>query len=288
MVTWVRRGSVVAFVSALLPVVSGVAAANPVSQVKDVDGYRVTLSIDDVNIQSVPNMAAAPLVREGFVTATSTLAISCTPSAGSENKECDKLAPAVTELDVKAQVGCPMDLSSGTSVSLSPQISGSLPVQDVLQAILPPAPTPTPNDITDIGLLPTGQIAPQVGVKLLPGYIRNVPLGNVRNPPVDAQLSALSESMSLGATANLLQSDATVQDARPNKNLVDRAAAAISSAISVPLVISVRNFHLEVDQTETSLAVCGGVVAVRIYAQAKVITSKSFDTVDIYGDIFTI
>ena len=68
--------SIGVLVVALLPVGGGVAAAYPtvanVDQSKDVDGWHLSLRITDITIESVPNIAATPTSREGFVTATVT------------------------------------------------------------------------------------------------------------------------------------------------------------------------------------------------------------------------
>lgn len=308
---WVRRGALVLGVSALLPVVGGVAGAVPAPQVKELDGYRVTLSLEDVAIQSVPNMAAAPLVRESFITATSKLNVVCTSDQGSGQTGAEsKIHPVdsackdnpITEakLSMTAQVGCPLDLSSGVTTGLSPEFTSSLPFQGILQSILPPptpTPTPGPTDLTDIAIAPDAQITPQAQVNLLPGYIRDVSLGDMGYPadqkvtaPAASQLNLAQQAADLipKESASTAEGPAKTSGADTIKSFEKRAVALFKPLGGDPLVISVQNFHMEVDQAENNLAICGGVVAVRIYAQATITTAKSYATVDIYGDIYTI
>jgi len=262
MVKWVRRGCVAAFVSALLPVaVAGLAEAQSQSVVKDIDPYTLTLSLKDVAIQSVPNMAAAPLVREGFITATSELAVVC----NKESAECAKNEVAGAVIKMSAQVGCPLDISGGLTSSLDPQLNSSLPLQGILQSVLPPPtppPAPTPNDITDIALLPNGQITPKFAFNPLPGYIRNVDLGSVDTPKG--------------------------YDNAEQRRVLLREGKGGDQRGKLPLRISVQNLHMEVDNTDNHLGSCGGTVAVRLYAQAVVDTADSQGTIDIYGDIYVL
>lgn len=300
----IRRCTAVVFVSALLPIVVGVAGADPVTQEKGtVDGFHMKISIEDVNIQSVPNMAAAPLVREGFITATTKLEVTCPNGACPQS--------AVTTLSMQAQVGCQTDLSSGATIASNPNVSSSIPVLGILGAILPPptpAPTPGPTDLADIALQPTGQITPSVSVTLFPGYIRNVQLGDMQYPMKDALFSQLKTAVDLAGKASNLKppsSEASKIPGQPGfasptqlpaappspplsesqRQVTKRAEAVLNQTISDPLVVSVQNLHLEVDQVENSLAICGGAVAVRIYAAAQLKTATSLDRIDIYGDI---
>ena len=296
---WSRRGAVGVFVSALLPVIGGVAVANPLSQEKDTDdGYHLKLSIDDVVIQSVPNMAGAPLVREGFVTATSTLAISCT----AEKPKCTDV-PVTAELAMNAEIGCPLDLSSGVTTGLNPQVTGSLPVGQIIGSIFPPptpAPDPSPNGVTDILLRPLGQISPQANVNLKPGSIRDVRLGTMKFPVGNNDIYAqLDKSFLLAGEAAALLNPAPVpQQQQPpfsdvTKDVTKRAAGVFDKAVlgkpgDKPLAVSVQNFHVVVDSHDNTLNICGGVVAIRVYAQGKVQTPNAIDTVDMYGDLFTL
>jgi len=211
-------------------------------------GYRATLSLDNVVIQSVPNMASnAPFVREGFVTATSKLTVVCREENRCEAKTKPK---SKAKLNMSAQVGCPLDVSSGMSPQLEPSLNSSLPVGAFLGAILPPptpAPDPVPTDVTDIALSPNGKISPQVGVEPLPGYIRDISLGHV--PSEETQEDTLTDP---------------------------------------PLRVSVQNLHMEVDNVENALGSCGGNVAVRIYVHALIDTDESLETIDIYGDLYTL
>jgi hypothetical protein len=295
----VRTGAVLVFVSALLPAVAGVAVADPLLQEKDtVDGYHLKLSIDHVDFQSVPNMAAAPFVREGFVTATSRLEFSC---KGGDTKCQRGPVPVAATLSMWAQVGCPMDVSGGITSSANPNVGASLPIGSIIGAILPPptpAPTPGPSDITDIALAPTANVTPQLVTTLAPGSIRDVPLGMMRFPVGDSSIyEQLQTSLSLAASAKSLNSGGggpagSAPSLSPTeKSLAERAAGLVGDAVhsnegTKPLVISVQNAHLVVDRKSSSA--CGGVVAVRIYAQGTVQSPGATDTVDIYGDIYNL
>jgi hypothetical protein len=288
---WARRGCIALFASALLPVPAGVAGAVPKSLDKEIDGYRVTLLLENVAIQSVPNMAGAPFVREGFITASSRLEIVCNLG------ECKAPMPRA-KMEMSAQIGCPMDVSGGVTTSLTPQLNGSLPFQDILAAILPPptpVPTPGPGDFTDVAILPNGSISPNAGVSPLPGYIRNVSLGVAPAPTeqpdvaleiqkLSAQIKKLSDQMQ--NIDGLKSGDQTPKYGGEQKIVGDQIRKP--SAATYPLSISVQNFHMEVDQTENKLASCGGTVAIRIVARADVDTDDSTETIDIYGDVYTL
>jgi len=261
-VKWVRRGSVAVVASALLSTCAGVADAVPSPQVKIVDGYRLTLSLENVAFQTVPNMAASPFVREGFITATSKLNVACALESNLDiplaDSKCNAIPLKLAKISMSAQVGCPLDVSGGTTTGLTPQFGSSLPLQGILQSVLPPpTPPPTPTDITDLAIEPNAQINPSVGLQPFPGYIRDVGLGAV--PPTD---TAEEKQAASGIAASLRGKDS--------------------------MVISVQNAHMEVDQTENMLGLCGGTVTVRIYVQAEIETADSVDTVDMYGDIYTL
>jgi len=100
----------------------GVAAAYPnvagVTQYKDFDGWRLHLSIDNITIESVPNMAATPTTREGFVTATVTEEIGPT-NAGGATEEAGLTGGS---LELTAVTGCQWDASSGLRISPNPTL----------------------------------------------------------------------------------------------------------------------------------------------------------------------
>jgi hypothetical protein len=152
--------------AALLCIGGGVAAAEPVSladveQLKGTanDDLSLRLSLNAASINSVPNMAAAAIVREGFVSATATLTVEGTTEVKRK-----------TSLTLKAQVGCQVDVSGGVRLELGPSIASSLPVLDL---------TPTPDEIA---LAPTGSVGSDVSATLLPGDIIEVVLGNAAYP----------------------------------------------------------------------------------------------------------
>jgi MspA len=103
-------------VVALLCVGSGVAGADPVhlgdvvrSAPPDVSGWRLTVALADMNINAVPNMAATPFTREGFVTVTATMTIDGGGPASSD------IGPG--KLELWYQLGCQSDLSQGMSIT---------------------------------------------------------------------------------------------------------------------------------------------------------------------------
>lgn len=72
------------------------------------DGWQMTLSLTDVRVDAVPNMAAAPLSKEGYLSGRVTLTVD---GAGA--------APVNSgELVVGAQLGCQVDLSDGLDLGI--------------------------------------------------------------------------------------------------------------------------------------------------------------------------
>lgn len=139
-------------VVALVPIGGGVAAADPnvadgcptdntmggnvsnVCQFKDsTDGWHLIVRIDNITIESVPNLAATPTTREGYVTATATAIIKRTKS---EPAKCpDETPPEISEaratcltsgiLTLNAVTGCQWDASTG--LTLQPQFNFTNP-----------------------------------------------------------------------------------------------------------------------------------------------------------------
>jgi len=71
--------------------------------VETIDGWRMTLTLTDARIDPVPNMAAAPLSRQGFLSGRVTLSV-----------EGEGAVPVNSgELVVGAQLGCQLNLDDG-------------------------------------------------------------------------------------------------------------------------------------------------------------------------------
>ncbi|MCV7286320.1 MspA family porin [Mycolicibacterium wolinskyi] len=73
-----------------------------------VDGWRMTLALTGVRVNAVPNMAAAPLTREGYLSGRVTVTV-----------DGDGAVPVTTgQLVVGAQLGCQADLSEGLDLGI--------------------------------------------------------------------------------------------------------------------------------------------------------------------------
>jgi hypothetical protein len=85
-----------------------IAVPDVVRTTTTVDGYRMTLAMTEARIDAVPNMAAAPLAKEGYLSARVTLAV-----------EGEGGVPVNTgELVIGAQLGCQVDLSEGLDLGV--------------------------------------------------------------------------------------------------------------------------------------------------------------------------
>lgn len=287
------RGGIFAVVASVLaPVGAGVAAADPVAQVKDTGDYRLTLSMEGIMIQSVPNMAAAPLVREGFITATARFAVKCRgegPSGQVELRECPpEKEPLKTSLAVSAQVGCPSDLSGG--LPLNPQAGLLAGTQGLALADL------LPDDLTDftqIGINPTvqGATPSSLPVEFKPGFITDVGLGTRNIPPAAVDLDPLSKAVDLATAIDpRLADESTRNDVRA---VGKRLEEALNKKVTAEdLVVSVQNRHMVVDrpinQEDKTPPSCGGPVAIRVLAIGTVSTATSSDKVSMFSDIYTL
>ena len=105
------RSEVGAMVISVAMIGGSVAVANAeaisvpdvVRQVTTYDGWQVTLSLTDARYDAVPNMASAPLTKEGYLSGRVTLTVD---SVGAH--------PINTgELVVGAQLGCQVNLDDG-------------------------------------------------------------------------------------------------------------------------------------------------------------------------------
>ena len=139
---------------------AGIAHADPqpvadVMQSADTDdGWHLSAALSKMTINSVPNMAATGLTREGFVTGKASARID-----GS-----GKAAVNAGEVILGVQLGCQVDLSQGGNFS----IGGSLGIG----LNLGPG-----NGIGALGPSPYADIDPSVSINVLPGNISTVGLG---------------------------------------------------------------------------------------------------------------
>jgi hypothetical protein len=171
----------VVLAAALLPMSGGVAAAEPlplayVEQSKaTMEGWKLTVSLKEATINSVPNMAATAIVREGFITATAKLAVEDTADMADKG--------VITILTLFAQLGCQVNVENGAALSFNPEITSSLPRLDL---------TPTPDEIA---IAPTLQLSPQLSVTLAPGEIMGKSLGEMAYPPKEEQFKNDSKAI---------------------------------------------------------------------------------------------
>lgn len=162
---------------ALLCVGGGTASAEPiplanVEQTKTtLDGWNLKISLDRAAINSVPNMAAAPVVREGFITAVAKLGVEGTANMGVK-----------TSLTLFAQIGCMVNVANGVTLTLEPTVSSSLPRFDL---------TPDP---TEFALIPTLFASPNLTIPLRPGQIKKEVLGKMAYPPEDKRFEGDSRA----------------------------------------------------------------------------------------------
>ncbi len=278
--SWSRGGVVMALTSVLVLVGRGVAAADTVPQEKDTSaGYRMKLSMDKVTIQSVPNMAGAPLVREGYVTATAKLEIECV------NKDNKDGCPGIVQsaLQVSAQIGCPNDLRNGIGLQPGATIDAGLPA--TLGGLLP-----ANGDITAIDIAPTvrGGGPGPIQADIKPGFITDLQLGGKTIPPTSEELRKLQSIAELAQTVkgeHVPGIDADIEA------IGQSIATVLNTTVDGPdggLVVSVENRHIVVDRSKEATGACGGPVAIRMYASGAMRTATTSDKVDMFGDIYSL
>jgi MspA len=142
---------------ALLCVSHAAAGADPVpvpdvTQSVDTDeGWHLSAMLSKMTINSVPNMAATPLTREGFVSGKAAASIS---GGGSS-------AVNSGTVIVGLQVGCQIDLSEGGSVGASPDLGSS--------------PSTGSSLLNDLGEYSDDD--DNLSLNILPGTIKNIGLG---------------------------------------------------------------------------------------------------------------
>ncbi len=153
------RSAVVA-TSLVAGVGAGVARADPlpmadVTQSADTDeGWHVSASLSKMTVNSVPNMAATALTREGFVTGEASVKI-----------DGDGKSPVNSgELILGVQLGCQVDLSQGGNFGIGGDMGVGLNIG---------------NGIGLGGLGPSAyaDIDPSISINILPGNITTLGLG---------------------------------------------------------------------------------------------------------------
>jgi hypothetical protein len=138
----------------------GVAAADPVpvanvtQSANTDDGWQLSASLTNMTINSVPNMAATALTREGFVTG----------KAAAKIDGNGKVPVNSGDLLLGVQVGCEVDLSQGGNVG----VSGTLGIGFGFQ---------NGTGLSALGPSPYADISPNVSVNILPGNINTLGLG---------------------------------------------------------------------------------------------------------------
>jgi MspA protein len=145
----------------LLVIGGGVAHADPVP-VADVaqsadtdDGWHVTAALSKMTVNSVPNMAATALTREGFVTGEASATISG-----------DGKSPVNSgEVILGVQLGCQVDLSQGGNFSLGGDAGVAI------------SPGGGRGLITGLGPTAYADIDPSISINILPGNITTMGLG---------------------------------------------------------------------------------------------------------------
>lgn len=132
----------------LFSAAAGVAHADPVPipdlvrAIDTVDGWHMTLALTGAQINSVPNMAAAPFAKEGFLSGRVSIAID---GAGA--------APITDgQLVFGAQLGCQVDMSDGLDLGIGLD-------------------TDLFDDDSVVG------VGPDIGSTIYPGGIKNLALG---------------------------------------------------------------------------------------------------------------
>ncbi len=137
---------------------TGVADAERVSlpdvmQVSDTaDGWRFTLTLTELRVDSVPNLATSPFTKEGFVTARVTATVD---GVGDLSVNSGSLVLGV-------QLGCQVDVSEGLELGVDPEV-------DIFNF----------DSDSDTGLFgdPEFDFWPGIDAKLRAGDIRVVGLG---------------------------------------------------------------------------------------------------------------
>ncbi|MGB2720455.1 MAG: MspA family porin [Rhodococcus sp. (in: high G+C Gram-positive bacteria)] len=145
---------------AILPLVlTGTASAAPVqladksTQTVSDDGWNLSLTANELTVDSVPNLATTPFTREGFVSAKVTGRITG-----------EGTVPVKTGyIEQGLQIGCQVDVSSGLAVGLGFSIGPTAGV--------------TISGIPGANLGVSASVSPSIQTTLVPGTITTVPLG---------------------------------------------------------------------------------------------------------------
>ncbi|WP_406272896.1 MspA family porin [Nocardia sp. NBC_00881] len=136
---------------------AGIARADPMPDksraVTTEDGWDLRITTTAASLDRVPNLAATPFTREGFVSLTATADIS-----GSGQQPVD-----AGSLTLGYQIGCQVDVSTGAAVGVSGLIGPNVGITV--------APTPGLN----VG--GSALVVPSISVNPKPGAITALPFG---------------------------------------------------------------------------------------------------------------
>ncbi len=141
----------------------------------DGSGWRITVSLTDMSINSVANMAATPFTREGFVTVKARLTIDGGGPGSADVKS--------GKLELWYQLGCQIDISEGGQITFNPHA-----FQDLQGGI-------NNAGSADASATAGGSLDPGFQVNLDPGAISDerkgkTSLGEMRFPEVDPKTGA--------------------------------------------------------------------------------------------------
>jgi hypothetical protein len=253
---------------AVLPcwsVIGGVAVADPANledvtdQFKDTpDGlWRLHVSLRNMNITSVPNMAATAFTREAFVSAAAEVWVE---ALHPDDKTPEGAGVMQRSITLWLEQGCQANLQTTT---LGAQDYSPTSLSDINSTGTngAGASTGTTNSVTpNAGTQPEETFQQQ----LLPGYINRKLLDQKVYPDLKANPGALND----------LDLRSGLKDPRPPPWVL----AAGPGWLDDKLTVAVRNWDLKVDS-------CAGPVSFRFQAGATMSTPHFDTNVDAYGAI---
>ncbi|MEV4126790.1 MspA family porin [Nocardia sp. NPDC049707] len=199
------KGSTIAMLgiaaAAVFGATSATASADPVADksrvVNTEDGWELRISKTAEDVQRVPNLAATPFTREGFVT------LSAATDISGEGRE----AVNSGTLQLGYQIGCQADVSNGLSLGISAAIGPN--------AMVTVAPSP--------GLAVGGSALalPNMSTTIKPGTITSITLGtkalaeshgSISVDQVQIKIDACAGAVSLRSFAIVSTSTATADN----------------------------------------------------------------------------
>ncbi|BCK54073.1 MspA family porin [Nocardia wallacei] len=165
----------------VLGTTAGPAAADPVADksraVGTEDGWELTISKTAEDVQRVPNLAATPFTREGFVT------LSATAEIGGEGRA----AVNSGTMQLGYQIGCQADVSNGLTAGLSAAIGPNATVTVV----------PSPGLAVGASAL----ALPNISATIKPGTVSTITLGTKALAGSHASISVDQAQIKIDACA---------------------------------------------------------------------------------------